>query len=841
MHTTTARRGLLLLLLLMLLMGLPQLANSQELPAAVTVDAMRQEDLDGDGTLDLTVLEAVFAGQQGEVRVFGSPPPLRQGDDWRSVTDFVNDTWLFDVGGDGSAQLIIIFNEEANFITASFYDDQDGDGSVDFVVAGRTLQVTESPNWTARVVAQTKRWTDDEGYIDMNLRFLLDGVPTPAFLPESYLDRVADSIIDVEILEVATADPTVPAHEIRRVIAPTPANQGLVRTLIKVNVGGVRPLPATDHLFFPLLGESSRATSLKYFDTPPAIKYDWETATIVDAGLFGYPVEEGYHIQSNYYVRPRELAPADFENPMAYYDLARDHDGEPELHVRNQYYEPFNPWYFFRIPDPVNEIRYSWNQKNLPGNTWDFKVGLVGSHEVTSTVALGDFEITTVPYATFPQWVVEREWPFATLVEANREYLSSEGIYDWFPWYGEDITNIHSALPVTRAVELVQGGVNYMRGEDAVSPAEAFTAIPRGLRGEYRFETPGQPLLTFSPIDRRLHLLHAEGGLWNLDNETLITYSNNDGDGYIDEWTRAAMNLDGTPGAVFARLQVSRDYLIYADEREVVVKQVQIAPSVFETLPPTTHEEWSRLGQLLRDHEAAFAPDDLRAMAAQFAGPELTIRGATVRAYRATSAAGFRLELELQPGFTVQGAELFDVSQLAPGAAVLTYDGSAPVTAAPATPVDVQMQVTMPAQADLDTEGVIPISVRVENAGDLDLRALTLNAHLLGFEEPVEIAGLTLDALAEQPALQQLTWRPQQPGAYVVELDLLDAEGNLLAQERREIALLGRASDRPWPITASSTGRLHRLPGVLLLGMAAVGALIAGWKILRKPGRPDAP
>ena len=78
------------------------------------------------------------------------------------------------------------------------------------------------------------------------------------------------------------------------------------------------------------------------------------------------------------------------------------------------------------------------------------------------------------------------------------------------------------------------------------SPGEPFSSITRGMRREYSLDYQSQPMLYFSPVDGRLHLLGAQQGVYNVDNVHEVKYSSLAGDGHIDSWQLYnASNLTG--------------------------------------------------------------------------------------------------------------------------------------------------------------------------------------------------------------------------------------------------------------------------------------------------------
>ena len=147
-------------------------------------------------------------------------------------------------------------------------------------------------------------------------------------------------------------------------------------------------------MFWPLLGGAPWYDSGNYFDSPYHLTYDWPRRKLAQADLHGYPIEEGFHINTLQYFARRRVNYADFENPMAYYDLAGDRDGRPELFIRMAY---------FGQAKPIEEVTYTWNQYDTPNLNWHYKLGLLGRHPVQSQVQIGDLAVQSVPHSELPR------------------------------------------------------------------------------------------------------------------------------------------------------------------------------------------------------------------------------------------------------------------------------------------------------------------------------------------------------------------------------------------------------------------------------------------------------
>jgi hypothetical protein len=786
-----------------------------------------QYDLDGDGQPDQTVIDCAFATERDFVYVYDGAGDMRSADRWEVAgLDFQNDTWLFDAGADGRFDLAITFAREDGKDVAYLYDDQNGDGQVSVRRSGRRVVVDESPYWTARVESGST-WVLPDGTLNQNVRALVDGPLSRFGFPEAYLRQLRTSgrpkwetaIVDAD-------DDGIPEYAYSRLLAPSPSTSQLPRTGFNVNTGRHKPEPADGYLFWPLLGGAPWYGRGNYFDSPFHVGYDWGRRKLTDVYVTGYPIEEGYHINTLQYFARGRVNFADFENPMAYYDLAGDRDGLPELFVRLAYVGQGAPF---------EEVTYSWNQYNAPNLSWHFKLGLAGKYAVETQDRIGDFDLLTVPHDALPGWVVDRPWDLTTFVAAEGgAYASSEGIYEWAPLEGviPDATTTRAVIPGAE-----QAAADYLLGRSSVSPAPYFDTIRAGFRAEYR-EIAGPATFYFSPIDRRLHLLGAQKGVWNLGDGRELRYASTGGD-YLNAWS---LRRDG---AEVRALWHVGDQLVLADEEGVRLRQVDPTPAGFTTAPPTDHESWLRLGEQLGDPDspAAGAGADPRAMFDRQAGPLQVLPGATARDLRAV-AGGFRFVLGLPAG-GAPGAPL--AGGLAPGEYVVSYSPGAGYQAQPLTPTGLTLGLAVERQGDaarpaagpaarageFDARQPLDVAVRLRNAGLEDARAVRLDVVAVpevGPEQPVGTA--TLDAEAAGSSTVTLVWTAPDPGRWT-----LRARARTAAAETESSASLVVHPEAPLTPGALLTPQAPAAAGVLaLLAGAGATAFILTLALLRGPG-----
>ena len=747
-------RPLWVTLFIFLALGRPTIVQGQQIgQTGVRIDSIAQRDQDDDGNPDLTVIECSFATDDDRVLVFDGAGDMEWAEDWRKATDFENDVWIFDVGADGSAQLVIRSSRDGDQIVADIFDDQDGDAAVSYDIRDGRVSVTESAHAPLRIVASGGLFLPN-GQLNWNVLFHTDGSSvrhvTPFDLTEPWiLFSDLDGSPDAEMQFFDEDRDGVPEYGLWRLLAPAPDIYVAVRTSLWANVGRHHPSQPLDYVFWPYLDPKEIAQN--HFDAPPLIVVDWPAARIQRLSFPGYPIEQGFHVGTMHRFEPGVLNYANFENAQAYYDLAADRDGSPELHIRHRYFAAGDP-HGWGLASPINDIRWSWSQASEDALAWDYKLGLAGRHTITSEASLGQLRYLTVPYQELPDWVLSRPWDYATFVcRENIGFQSSEGVYTWgaveMP-LGDDVTALS----------------RFLAGEVAVDVRQAFQTVPVGWRGELAPELGAPPYLYYSPIDRRLHLLRAEYGLWQIDNSHQVHLADGDGDGYLDQWQHLV------DGQLESQLGFLAGFLLYAGEGEVRLKPTAVEPASFETLPPLNHEQWLALGQKLEAHARDFAPGDLEALVAQFPGAEWRVAGARLRDLR-PEGEGFRFVLELVPGFRVQGSDGPDLTGLSPGSYLVTYTGA--FTVRPLVPARVQLvpdsfQLSVPAPVAVQP---LRIEAILENAGLEDLPSLWVQAYVQQpGSTPSLVAETEVALLAGQPVPVSFVWAPPAPGEWQVSL-----------------------------------------------------------------------
>jgi hypothetical protein len=469
----------------------------------------------------------------------------------------------------------------------------------------------------------------------------------------------------------------------------------------------------------------------------------------------GYPIEQGFHVQSLNKFEKNTTNYANFENIQAYYDLAEDDDNQPELHIRQQYYAEGDR-IGGNLPLPLSNFRWSWNQWNSDALNWHYKLDVVGSYPIDEVIQFPDFSYHSIDYEELPYWITDRTWFQASFVATEqRTYLSTEGIYDWSsslqPLLDQD-GNMSDNLQMSR----------YLAGEVVADPRTAFSSIQPGLRGEFAPELFARPYLYFSPIDSRLHLKGAEYCIWQVDTEQVVRCSDLDGDGYFDHW-------QNVKGERISNLYHAGSYLIYEQAGQVVIRASEVSPVLFETLPPRNHDEWINLQIQLATYHHDAAAGDFAALLSQVPGEEWVIEGATIQSFRHLPQ-GFRFTLSFpEPGS--RSVQIAGVEKRIPNAGDYTviYENRAWSMEENLSP-NLFWSPPHLGHEEVEQGRGVPLSVTVSNPSKFDAHGLRYVITAAQGETSLEIAAGEVDVLAGENLEITTSWIAERTGSWIINL-----------------------------------------------------------------------
>jgi hypothetical protein len=742
---------------------------------------------------------------------------------WQGNLDTTNSIWIFEPASQSWASLIVDFHQEADGLVADLYDDGNWDDEVSYQLQGGVPVVTENAgHWSLRVIAKDGWWIHDD-IVNYNLDLLVDSKMQAAFGDDGreYLSEAGvlktDGQVDFQIHVRDLDRDGRPDYEWRQNRYPFPEDPrvvGIGRTQIIANTEDDE-LPPEEGVFWPYLSHKIGGYGKGRPGLPP-IQVDWKTASIMQVAEFirGRGEPGSYSIYSRERVQEGKTTTTDFETPFAFYDLANARDGYTDLNIRFGNLAPFANETLGVNVTPLNDIQYVWDQTHT--QRWDYQVGLAGRQTIDEVIQFPEFSVRTVPYAKLPEWVTSQSWDAATFVQVENPDYNNEIVWGWSTAIGSDAVRRE-----------------YLSGISDTPPVEDFSNPSYGLRGEYAFDYHSRPVLYFSPVDRKLHLLKAQAGTFRLDNRRTIQYQNLGGD-YINQWIFLE---NGQPDK---RIFFGSGYLLYGDTSSVKLTRSTVSPSVFTTLPPRNHAEWLKLGQTLLQNKPAFAPDDVNAMLAQFGEADGSITGASWRDLRLIKG-GFRFILTLQKGFSVTGEDLLGIKDQASGDYEVTYDGSFHLL--PFTPADIQLSF-VPAQpaGDAPTNYMDnDQQVIVHNAGQEDVPQVQVSL----FMEPPgqeleEMDPQTVTVLAGESRTVHLAWTPDSTGPWKLWARARWVDDSLTYHTSvtpEQVVQVQPAQQTSLEQELSAFGVIAPWQVLLLLGGLAMMAGLAGWTITQMLAR----
>jgi len=765
--------SIFIVLLAALITCSPAGAYAQASEEDPTVTSFEQHDLDGDTTPDQAIILVEHMGHRHRVVVYDHGQDMKWSDDWQQGTDFANDVWLFQNEVGDQTKLIIRFSHDHTGYTAELFDDTTGNGVVSYTVdATGQVRITESELPIARFTAE-QPWILADGKANYmvtitaygRLHNMISGIGWDvSMLPDDGRLAWSQEVVDLD-------SDSVPDYELIQVFPDIPADWGVYRTNLRLHLSKKLPAGFRSSLLWPYLGyaesEGWRPVYLErnpgnHYYTPP-VQFDWKSGRILGVGNFlpGYGTGDRYGFLSMTPLTKGEINELHFDRSAHYYFTG---SSMPDM--------------FFRLirdglGDSVQvgsktlyaqQVGFNWHHRDLGAMQWDYKLELTGLYELPSTLMrFKDFSLRDVPFGDLLWWFTTRECAYATFVVAEEHaYPSNEGIWEWMTLWGvvNDVSDGLVTIPGSRDAQR-----GYILGESDTSPAQYYTEIREGFRGEYG-ELNGLAQLYFSPIDHKLHLFKAQKGVWNLDARREIRYANLAGS-YINQWTL----LEGEK--TLKNLYDVAGYLVYGGEGNIRLRKNDKNPSIFTTLPPRNHEEWLKLGADLDRFQANFAPDDFEAMVDQFEGPGLSITGASLRDFR-LDGDGFRFVLELQPGFSLEGPDLVGLQGLAPGEYVVMCDGREfkvlPLT--PAAIIVDGLRLDGQSESPLYVSQWTTIESSIQNAGLEDLYEPGLCLYFSGPLGERQVITSTVVLLpGESTQTLRWHWAPPTPGTWLVSLE----------------------------------------------------------------------
>lgn len=475
----------------------------------------------------------------------------------------------------------------------------------------------------------------------------------------------------------------------------------------------------------------------------------------------------GFHTSGLYEINSPSCPPiVDFESPYAFYRFDPSHGQRPNLVIR-AVARPADREKGFMIPG-VDHIAFRMSWTDEKPNNWRYSINTAGDHPYDEQVIIGETVMRSISYPRLPEWVVSRSWQAVSFVEATRGVGGSEGIYD-LGLNSQDVANYIYGFQERRPLILVD--------PDSALNASADLRLKDGFRAEFSLGYSRVPSLYFSPIDNRVHLEHAEEGIWNLG-DGLVLKTDIVGEGsFVNVWTRERLpELDGSPqpvaGEAEERLYALVGHLLHTGPEGLILRKVDYQPASFFLRPPTDRESWrSFLRQVEPYQDRKRSPYDLGSWLEVFPGDSLSIAGGALSGVRATDD-GFQFMLELPGNFNIRENGLLPTGSLAAGRYLVVYDGQLRIGAL--TPPS--LQITKPDTGFLLEPAVElqPNQVRflLSNSGQEDVQELKVfaSAQIEGGKW-MTISDRELNLFAGDSRKVKLDWTPPRPGEWTLRVE----------------------------------------------------------------------
>ncbi len=532
-----------------------------------------------------------------------------------------------------------------------------------------------------------------------------------------------------------------------------------------------------------------------------------------------YPFHGFQNAGVSYYNSTSTLPTINFEVPFSFYSFNAN-SRYPQLVVRGSYYPKGDR--FSRVRDVSKNtlsFRYSWkipiealsarlqdeeemgetdatedaegaeDEEDLPEKKWTYSLDVASvDYAFDELEVLGEHTFLGIRADNLPTWVISKEWAIATFVESIEGYGSSEGIYaytsngaDFFPWYSGQTNE----KPGYFEHPLLEAGVVITLTK------KSNIGLPENFRGEYNAAYFQKPRVTFSPIDKRLHLWDAEGGVWNLGfnkhgRQIILRTHNLQKDPFIDGWTLEAIPIQQPtdeeielalkdlkqpwwPQALpadstYESLYALHGYIIYTGEEKSLLRKADYTLSAFDRQPPADKQHWLELNELLAQHETEERdPRNLSSWLDAFPGDIIISNPGTITNVRATQT-GFRFVIDIQPGYTIQ--TMYGSENLELGEHVVVYEHGT-FRIEPVTLPKPRIVLTNNSALTQNLPGMLMMSLH--NDGNMDFHATVEVSATKGFgSKKHQIVHKEVEFLADEVITQTVEWTPTSAGDWTI-------------------------------------------------------------------------
>ncbi len=800
---------------------------------------------------------------------------------WWEIGNTTTDVYLFAPRTPENVRLVLEFvplvggQSEARIYANGGATGPYGTQKVEYDLTSRRFQVLSNHGFpNVRVYPQGGWWVNQHGQTNYNLQVLIDGALPPGGYP--YEAQVVDGTVDWDV-RVGSDEPGTPSWQstiIRNDSAPTRsyARFGFSTRMpessppfqvadpfmpsfphLDLGLGSMDPLKERSEILYNRLRGLGAGIDPSKKNTRP-LYYDMTWQHFRLNGFVGIQTAGSYYYNS--YLLPPIIA---FESPYAFYNYDPDVRTNPErrhvhLLVRAEY-SPLEDPFAHKTRKDRSTFRYTW--KTEDELLWRYSIDVAGSYRYTEEVQIGNTSFIGVPPESYPHWVMSKQWPVTTFVESIEGTQGSEGIYYYTaqseesqPW----IDGYYDEVPIHFKVPDLEPG----EGLSITSRSDLSLVVD--YRGEYSASYFRKPELYFSPLDKRLHLLHADGGVWyvaggeKLGDHRILRMHNLRKDAYIDGWTLEYLAAQSPPegvdieewsprawpGRVEQALYAFDNHMIYSGAAGTELRRVSdYEPALFTIFPPTDAQTWNRFRQRLRPFDGHQSdPTALHQWIQTFDGTTLISSTGAISPVQATRS-GFRFQIALQPGFRLQGA--CQQAGVGPGTYLVHVQNEGDCQLEPATTPIPQVSV-LPTTLTQFEPGFIYVRVTNEDRGDLRGVNIALQPTTPDGQE-----GQTLyherDLLAGDDITLGFRWPPVAIDVQTLEAGPWSFVGRVVT---RQGIILSSSEPVQIVVGEGTAGHLGGIVGiwpvlVLIIGAGTSMMAFTAWKLWSATGLEQAP
>lgn len=666
---------------------------------------------------------------------------------WQTWGNASTDAYVFAFWRPDDVRVVMAFDQVEGRARMSLYLNEEGAAPLDVTITDDDVTVNSNGGHPHSIMTTKEGTWYRDGLVNYNLTLQKDGQEGKESLPP-------DGEIDY-ILEVGEAEPGVAGWQTGHLLNDPRELWGYPRFGAVVRMEGAGEFLVDEPLMpqFPHFGVGT-ARYLWYERNPLPLYYHLEKETL------DYNPMVGFFNGGMYRLHSLSHAPSvNFESPFAMYNFEPG-SRQTRLVVRAESFPAGN----FLGPEPKSRtrtsLRYSW--KLADDREWAYGITVSGPLAHEDEFTIGNHTVKNIAPERLPKWVVGSEWPLVTFVQPPDGYGGAEGIYfysaqanEYQPW----LAGIDNHEPINLAAPLL------LEGDEL--DARQMRGLPPGFRGQYNSAYFRPPRLYVSPIDRRLHLEHSLGGVWNLGEGRVMRFHNLNQDAYIDGWTLETITtrdeideaLIAKPGLVEEALYAFDGYLIYSSNDTVAIHRAAFEMSELSLPPPTDAASWEQHKALLEDYQQGRPVGDMRSWLDAFVGETLLIDNANIRGVRRTDR-GFHFTLILAEDAQIRGDLNTDIlTSLSPGGVyALSYDQAEDSWQRQyATPARLEVNVSM-----TSPQTFVPqrLQFEVHNVGAADWfgpAELRIGNDVVHVWENLFVPGSTTVS-------EQLIWTPRRAG-----------------------------------------------------------------------------